>query len=244
MKKQLLLAFYFLSGAAHSQTVQTTNRFFSPATFGRPFVSEMSSYLNKLEVGPGENHSEYDVNRLPAQADDSQASIEWNADQHRLEGRAFAHNGQPLRLVIDLPMFSLQFLEKNDQSVASFVAEGKTPDDATAWWQTVMHDWGFDMTKPLSYQLETAPLSSATPYIRPAGLIEWANWRTVAHQKLIILNELSGRTSDIRILKFELDEAGRIVGMPRARKLSLFGASTEYEKEALSNGVTLLDVDW
>lgn len=45
-------------------------------------------------------------------------------------------------------------------------------------------------------------------------------------------------------LKFELDEAGRIVGMPRARQLPLFGASTDYEKEALSDGVTLLDLIW
>ena len=45
-------------------------------------------------------------------------------------------------------------------------------------------------------------------------------------------------------VKFDLDEAGRIVGMPPARQLPVFGAPTEYEKEALSDGVTLLDLDW
>ncbi len=145
------------------------------------------------------------TNLLPAQADDSQANIDWNADRHRLEGRAFAHNGQHLRLVIDLPTFSLRFLDENDRPVTSFMAEGKTPDEAAAWWQTVLHEWGFDTTKPLSYQLETAPVPPGTPYVRPAGLTEWANWRTVAHQQLITLNERSGRMSDIRIWPHHFD---------------------------------------
>lgn len=145
------------------------------------------------------------TNRLPGQPDDSQANIDWNADRHRLEGRAFTHNGQPLRLVIDLPTFSLQFLDENDQPVVSSMAGGKTPDEVVAWWQTVMQGWGFDTTKPLSYPLETAPIPPATPYIRPAGLTEWANWRTVAHQQLVLLNELSGRTSDIRIWPHHFD---------------------------------------
>lgn len=45
-------------------------------------------------------------------------------------------------------------------------------------------------------------------------------------------------------LKFELDEAGRIVGMPPARKLPLLDVSTDYEKESLSDAVTMIDLSW
>ncbi|GAB4044661.1 gasdermin [Spirosoma litoris] len=44
-------------------------------------------------------------------------------------------------------------------------------------------------------------------------------------------------------LKFNLDEAGRIVGMPPVRKLPVFGEAPEFEKEVLSEGFTLLDID-
>jgi hypothetical protein len=62
MLKRLLLALGLLAQTAHAQSIHTNSRFFSSAQFGRPFVAEMSSYLNKLEVGLGENHSEYDIN--------------------------------------------------------------------------------------------------------------------------------------------------------------------------------------
>lgn len=46
-------------------------------------------------------------------------------------------------------------------------------------------------------------------------------------------------------LKLKLDEAGRIVGMPPARKLPFLDATsaTEYEKEVLTEGLTLLDLE-
>lgn len=44
-------------------------------------------------------------------------------------------------------------------------------------------------------------------------------------------------------LKFELDEAGRIIGMPPAREMPAFDTSTEYEKESLSDAVALIDLD-
>jgi len=145
------------------------------------------------------------TNTLPHQPDDSQANIDWNADRQWLEGRAFVDDDQSLRLIIDLPTFSLYFLDGNDQPVASFAVQGKTPDEAAAWWQSVMQSWDFDTTKPLSYQLDSAPVPPETPYVRPAGLTEWANWRTIAHQQLTTLNEQSGRTSDIRIWPHHFD---------------------------------------
>ena len=142
---------------------------------------------------------------MATQTDDSQANIIWNSDQARLEGHPFEHMGQQLRLVIDLPTFSLQFLDESDKPIDTFYADNKTPTQATDWWQTVMHTWGFNPTKPLNYQLETAPVALDTQYSRPAKQSEWADWRTIANQKLAELNQLSGRTSDIRIWPHHFD---------------------------------------
>ena len=145
------------------------------------------------------------TNRLPAQSDDSQANIGWNKDRQRLEGRAFAHGEQLLRLVIDLPTFSLHFLDENDQPAASLMVEGKTPSDAGTWWRTLLQHWGFDTTKPVNYQLDAPPIPMETAYVRPAGLRDWANWRTVANEQLAILNAHNGRASDIRIWPHHFD---------------------------------------
>ena len=143
--------------------------------------------------------------QLPTQPDDSQANIDWNADRHRLEGRSFLQHGRLLKLVIDLSTFSLQFVADAGEPVASFAAGNRTPADATNWWQTVMQNWGLDTTKPLSYALTTAPILPTLPYTRPAGLMDWANWRTTASQQLTALNALSGRESEVRIWPHHFD---------------------------------------
>ena len=145
------------------------------------------------------------TNQLAAQPDDSQANIIWNSDQTRLEGQSFEHKNQPLRLVIDVPTFSLQFLDENDNLLATFGAENKTPAETMDWWQTAMQGWGFNPKKPLNYQLDTTPIAQKTQYVRPAGLNTWSDWRTVANQTLADLNKASGQTSDIRIWPHHFD---------------------------------------
>lgn len=145
------------------------------------------------------------TNQLVAQADDSQANMSWNGGQTRLEGQPFEHKNQRIRLVIDLPTFSLQFLDENDNLLATFGVEDKTPTEITAWWQTIMHGWGFNPTKPLNYQLDTVPVALETQYAHPAGLNAWADWRTVANQALADLNKVSGQTSHIRIWPHHFD---------------------------------------
>ncbi|GAB4039706.1 hypothetical protein [Spirosoma jeollabukense] len=145
------------------------------------------------------------TNQLAAQPDDSQANMMWNSEQTRLEGQPFEYISQRIRLVIDLPTFSLQFLDANDNLLATFGVENKTPIETTAWWQTVIHDWGFNPTKPLNYQLDTAPIPLETQYTHPAGLNTWADWRTVANQTLARLNKISGQTSSIRIWPHHFD---------------------------------------
>jgi hypothetical protein len=171
----------------------------------------MTSLINELNQADRTFHSLAQLialtgtNQLPTQADDSQANIIWNSDQDRLESHPFEQMGQQLRFVIDLPSFSLQFLDEQDNQVATFGIEDKTPTQATSWWQTVMLAWDFNPTKPLNYQLETAPVALYTQYSRPAKQSEWADWRTIANQKLADLNRLSGRTSDIRIWPHHFD---------------------------------------
>ena len=145
------------------------------------------------------------TNQLAIQIDDSQANIIWNSDQARLEGNPFERMGQQLRLVIDLPTFSLQFLDENDKPIDTFYAYNKTPTQATDWWWAVMRSWGFNPTKPLNYQLEVTPVALDTQYSRPAKQREWAYWRTMANQKLAELNSISGRSSDIRIWPHHFD---------------------------------------
>lgn len=145
------------------------------------------------------------TNQLIIQTDDSQANSIWNSDQDRLEGHPFEYMNQQLRFVIDLPTFSLQFLDEQNNPVATFGAESKTPTETTEWWRAVLHSWGFDPTKPLNYQLEVAPVVLDTKYSRPAKQNEWANWRTIANQALADLNHLSSRTSTIRIWPHHFD---------------------------------------
>ena len=145
------------------------------------------------------------TNCLPPQPDDSQANIGWNADLHRLEGRPFAVQDQSIRLTVDLPTFSLHFLDGADQPVASFRIENRAPAEAMAWWQTVLQGWNLTTAKPLNYQLGAAPVATETPYTRPQGLTDWANWRTTADEQLTILNALSGRESDVRIWPHHFD---------------------------------------
>ena len=78
------------------------------------------------------------ITQLPTQPDDSQANLTWDPVRHRLEGRPFTWKDQPVRLSIDLPTFSMPFLNEANQPVASFAAENQTPADAITWWQTVM----------------------------------------------------------------------------------------------------------
>ncbi|ADB38546.1 hypothetical protein [Spirosoma linguale] len=145
------------------------------------------------------------TNALPNQADDRQANLGWNPDRQWLEGLPFTGHGQALRLVIDLPAFSLQFVHADDDPVARFQLEQKTPTDALNWWQMQMTKWGFSTVKPTNYTLETPPVPLDDPYIRPAGLTDWANWRTQANQQLTRLNESSGLTSDVRIWPHHFD---------------------------------------
>ena len=145
------------------------------------------------------------TNQLAAQPDDSQANMIWNSERTRLEGQPFEHKSQRIKLVIDLPTFSLQFLDENDSMLATFGAENKTPAETKVWWQTVMHDWGFNPTTPLNYQLDTDPIPLETQYTRPAGLNSWADWRTMANQTLANLNKVSAQTSDIRIWPHHFD---------------------------------------
>lgn len=142
------------------------------------------------------------TNCLPTQPDDSQANLTFNADTQRLEGRWFEINGQLRQLVIDLPDFSLYVVDGAGVPVASFTTEGQTPMQAMDGWQAMMRGWQINATKPLSYEL---PIPSETPYTRPAGLPDWADWRTKANHALVALNTKSGQTSDVRIWPHHFD---------------------------------------
>lgn len=176
-----------------------------------PFLSMTSSVLNNLNEADRCLHSLAQLialtgtNALPNQADDRQANLGWNPDRQWLEGRPFTGHGQLLRLVIDLPTFSLQFVNADDELIAQFRVEHKTPTDALNWWQTHMAAWEIATTKPVNYALKPPPVPSGDLYNRPAGLTDWANWRTKANQQLTRLNEFSGLTSDIRIWPHHFD---------------------------------------
>ena len=145
------------------------------------------------------------TNWLPNRADDSHTNMVWNSDRHRLEGRPFDRDGQPIRLVIDTAAFSLQYIDQQGKPVASFMVENQTPNDATAWWQTLMHSWGIGDLKGLNYRLEEPPVADDTPYTRPLGMAGWEHWRTLAHSALNALSEASGQASEIRIWPHHFD---------------------------------------
>lgn len=145
------------------------------------------------------------TNALPNQADDSQANLVWNPERQWLEGRPFDGDGQALRLIIDLPTFSLQVVNANDALTAQFWVDQKTPADALNWWQTQMTKWGFKTTKPVNYTLETPPVPPQGRYTRPSALTDWAIWRTKANQQLALLNQRSGLSSDVRIWPHHFD---------------------------------------
>lgn len=145
------------------------------------------------------------TNRLPPQPDDSQANLNWNPAQQQLEGRPFDQNGHLVRLVVDLPGDSLQFLTADNQPIATFGIAGKTPTDAKAWWLEVLHGWGLSTNTPLNYQLDKEPVAEQTPYQWPADLSPWAEWRTLANETLQTLNTQSGQFSEVRIWPHHFD---------------------------------------
>ncbi len=171
----------------------------------------MTSIIDKLNEADRVVHSLAQLlaltgtNLLPAQPDDSQANLNWNAEQQQLEGRLFEHNGQPVRLVVDLPSGSLHVLTADNQSVASFIIDGKTPDQARAWWKGVLQGWGLPTDKPLSYQLDHESISAQTPYAWPADLTPWVEWRTLANETLQTINEYTSRFSEVRIWPHHFD---------------------------------------
>ncbi|GAB2583989.1 hypothetical protein [Spirosoma areae] len=142
---------------------------------------------------------------LPLLADDSQTNMAWNSHLHRLEGRPFADNGQPIRLIIDTEDFALQFINDREEVLASFSPENKTPDDAMAWWKDQMKAWGISEILGVNYQLDHDPVDDQTPYERPAGLPAWNYWRTTANKALQALTDWSGRASEVRIWPHHFD---------------------------------------
>lgn len=142
---------------------------------------------------------------LPARVDDSHTNLIWNGQRHRLEGRPFAHNGQPVRLVIDTVAFALYFIDNQEHVSASFSPGNRTPADAMAWWKSQMQAWGISEIRGLNYQLDHDPIASQTVYNRALDLTGWGNWRTAANAALSTLTAWSGRESDISIWPHHFD---------------------------------------
>ncbi|RIV23975.1 hypothetical protein DYU11_13510 [Fibrisoma montanum] len=141
---------------------------------------------------------------LDQQPDDSHANMGWNSTRQRLEGRPFIRNGQAKKLVIDTETFTLAFIDQAEAVVASFSPETRMPADALAWWKSQLQAWDLQAIKPLNYQLDP-PVAPDTPYVRPAGLRAWGQWRTLANTSLDWLNEWSGRSSEVRVWPHHFD---------------------------------------
>jgi hypothetical protein len=145
------------------------------------------------------------TNWLPNQPDDSHTNMVWNNERQRLEGRPFEREDQQIQLVVDTSTFSLLFVDGQQHVVASFPIEGKTPAEATSWWQSLMHDWGIVEIKGLNYTLAEPPVPNNTPYAYPVGLKAWGEWRKLAQTVLTTLNESSGQASEVRIWPHHFD---------------------------------------
>ncbi len=145
------------------------------------------------------------TNQLPNQPDDSQANLNWNAQKQHVEGRPFDHDSQQIRLVINLSGGCIQFVTVENQSVALFVIDGKTPDEVVAWWHEVLHGWGLKTDKPLSYQLDHEPITPQMTYTWPADMGPWVEWRTVANETLQTLNDQTRQFSEVRIWPHHFD---------------------------------------
>ncbi|WP_040005664.1 hypothetical protein [Fibrisoma limi] len=141
---------------------------------------------------------------LDQQPDDSHTNMAWNPGQHRLEGRPFVRNGQSVRLIIDTRAFTLAFIDQTETVMASFSPDNRTPTDAAAWWKSQLQAWGVQDIKPVNYRLDP-PVDQLTPYVRPDGLPEWGQWRTLANTALTRLNEWSGRASEVRVWPHHFD---------------------------------------
>ena len=70
---------------------------------------------------------------LEIRSDDSQASLDWNANHKRLESRSL--NDDALRLAWDYPTSSLQWL-KSGSTVSNFVVIGRTHAEVCEWLTT------------------------------------------------------------------------------------------------------------
>ncbi|GAB4022561.1 hypothetical protein [Spirosoma koreense] len=141
---------------------------------------------------------------LPLLADDSQTNMAWNSHLNRLEGRTFVYKDQQVRLVINTKPLALCFVDDNDHVLVLFSPENRTPAEATAWWKHQMQTWGISEISGLNYQLDQDPVGPQAVY-KPAGLAEWAKWRTIANTALQQLTEWSGRASEVRIWPHHFD---------------------------------------
>lgn len=142
---------------------------------------------------------------LPAQPDDSQANLGWNPAQDRLESRAFAVGDHTLRLVVDINLFTLCFLDEQEHTQAAFPIENRTPTDALIWWQSQMQAWGLTDLKPVNYHLSPEPVEAQTPYQRPDLLPAWGYWRTVANHAFATLNRETHQKSEVRLWPHHFD---------------------------------------
>lgn len=171
----------------------------------------MTSQINALNEADKTLHSlaqliaQTGMQVLPIQADDSQTNMNWNNEQHRLEGRLFAHEAQQARLVINIKPLELQFLTDSEQVLTAFSPENKTPADALAWWQSQMRSSGVTDFRTLNYQLDQSPMDDQAVYAKSSDFDEWKHWRTLANDALYALNDSSGRISEVRIWPHHFD---------------------------------------